>query len=110
MYERYCELRDLRGIKDAEVSKITGITKSTFTDWKNGKSKPNADKLIKIAKCLNTTVEYLMTGETKEFSIEVANEDTKLIFARKELKECFLKILDLPKDKQDKIISLIDMF
>lgn len=63
MYERYCKLRDAKGYKDADIARITEITKSTFTDWKNGKSKPNADKLLLIAKCLGTTVEYLMTGE-----------------------------------------------
>lgn len=66
MYGRYCELRDKKGYKDADISKNTGITKSTFTDWKNGKSKPNAEKLILIAKALGTTVEYLMTGEKPE--------------------------------------------
>lgn len=31
------------------VAKATGIPNSTFTDWKNGRSAPKADKLIKIA-------------------------------------------------------------
>ena len=31
------------------VAKATGIPNSTFTDWKNGRSSPKADKLIKIA-------------------------------------------------------------
>ena len=30
MYEIYCELRDARGMKDADVARETGITKSTF--------------------------------------------------------------------------------
>lgn len=29
MYEIYCKLRDERGLKDADVVKATGITKST---------------------------------------------------------------------------------
>ena len=37
MYEIYCELRDSKGVKDADVAKATGITKSTFSDWKNGR-------------------------------------------------------------------------
>ena len=32
MYERYCELRDSKGYKDADIAKGTGITRSTFTD------------------------------------------------------------------------------
>lgn len=109
MYEIYCQIRDMRGYKDADIHRMTGIAKATFSDWKNGKSKPNTDKMLLIAKALGTTVEYLMTGENKEFSVDVADEDTKLIFASSDLKKCFLKILSLPKDKQEKIMSLIDV-
>ena len=41
MYEIYCKLRDSKGMKDSDVAKATGITKSTFSDWKNGRSNPN---------------------------------------------------------------------
>ena len=86
MYERYCYLRDRKGYKDSDISKITEITKSTFTDWKNGKSKPNADKLIKIAKCLDTTVEYLVTGEKPEIP-DIEQEYFELMELYGKLKE-----------------------
>lgn len=63
MYEIYCKLRDDRGLKDSDVSKATGITKSTFSDWKNGRSKPKDEKLLKIAEFFNVTLDYLRTGE-----------------------------------------------
>jgi transcriptional regulator with XRE-family HTH domain len=31
------------------VSKATGISATTFTDWKNGRSMPKADKLKRVA-------------------------------------------------------------
>ena len=49
MYTRYAALRDKQGIRDADVAKATGISQTVFTDWKNGKSVPKVDKLIKIA-------------------------------------------------------------
>ena len=63
MYEIYCELRDARGMKDADVARETGITKSTFSDWKNGRSNPKDTKLQKIADLSNckkslTCLEY----------------------------------------------------
>lgn len=58
MYELYCKYRDKKGYKDSDVSKITGIPASTFSDWKRGRSKPNTTKLTKIADCLDTMVEY----------------------------------------------------
>lgn len=48
MYEIYCKLRDKRGARDADVSKATGISKSTFSDWKSGRSNPKNEKLKKL--------------------------------------------------------------
>lgn len=66
MYEIYCELRDRIGVKDADVSKATGIRKSAFSDWKSGRSAPKLDKLQKIADYFGVTIDYLTTGEDKQ--------------------------------------------
>ena len=63
MYNRYCELRDRLGVNDAAVSKATGINRSTFSDWKSGRSTPKRDKLQKIADYFHVSIDYLMTGE-----------------------------------------------
>ena len=79
MYEIYCKLRDEKGIKDSDVVKSTGITKSTFSDWKSGRSKPKNDKLQKIAEYFGVTVDYLMTGkeEAKEKDPELTARDER---------------------------------
>ena len=79
MYEIYCKLRDQVHVKDADVVKATKITKSTFSDWKNGRSNPKLDKLQKIADYFGVTVDYLMTGkeEPKEKSPELTARDEK---------------------------------
>lgn len=59
IYERYCQLRDHFNYKDSDISRMSGIAKSTFSDWKNERSRPKQAKLEKIAKALNVTVEYL---------------------------------------------------
>lgn len=74
MYEIYCKLRDSKGLKDSDIAKATGITKSTFSDWKNGRSKPKNAKLQKIADYFNVSLSYLSTG--KEDTSETA--ETKL--------------------------------
>lgn len=74
MYEIYCKLRDFRGVKDADVVRATGITKSTFSDWKSGRSEPKRDKLQKIADYFEVSLDYLMTGE--ETSGYYLNEET----------------------------------
>ena len=63
MYEIYCKLRDEKGCKDADVAKATGITKSTFSDWKSGRSNPKLDKLLILAKYFDVPVEYFAETE-----------------------------------------------
>ena len=63
MYEIYCKLRDSKGLKDSDIATATGITKSTFSDWKNGRSKPKNAKLQKIADFFNVSLTYLSTGK-----------------------------------------------
>lgn len=68
MYERYSRLRDQLGYRDADLARELSITPSTFSDWKNGKSNPNAEKLLRIARFLHTTMEYLISGEDEAYS------------------------------------------
>lgn len=63
MYDVYAKLRDRRGLSDYEVSKCTGITPVTFSDWKKGKSAPKVDKLLRIARFFGVTLDYLVTGQ-----------------------------------------------
>ena len=58
MYEKYVALRNKKGVTDYRVAKSTGITKSTFADWKNGRSNPKLDKLLLLAKYFGVPVEY----------------------------------------------------
>lgn len=60
MYERYVELRNQKGVSDYRVAKDTGIPKSTFSDWKSGKSKPKVDKLMILAKYFGVPIEYFL--------------------------------------------------
>ena len=65
MYKKYAALRDKANVTDYRVASDTGITKSTFTDWKTGRSKPKFDKLLLLAKYFDVPVEYF-AGEGKE--------------------------------------------
>ena len=59
------ELLELREMQIKELSAKTGISKNTIDNYLSGqKSIPNAQNAIKIAKALNTTAEFLVTGES----------------------------------------------
>lgn len=68
MYEIFAMLLEQSGKRTTDVSRATGISPTTFSDWKSGKSIPKQDKLQKIADYFGVTIKYLMTG--KEDSVE----------------------------------------
>ena len=45
------------------VSKATGIAGSTFTDWKQGRSSPKADKLLRIAAYFDLSLDEMLASE-----------------------------------------------
>ena len=108
MYEIYQRLLDEKGLKNADVARATGISNMTLSDWKRGKSVPKSDKMRKIAEYLNVSVDYLMTGKDMEFTVEMAEIDVTLSNTSKRIKEYALKLNNLPSDKQELVMNLID--
>ena len=108
MYEVYQKLLDEKGLKNADVARATGISHMTLSDWKRGKSVPKSDKMRKIAEYLNTSVNYLMTGNKKEFTVETANMDSELIFMEKRIQEYALKLSKLSEEDKTQIMNMID--
>lgn len=84
MYEIYCKLRDAKGCKDSDVAKATNITKSTFSDWKSGRSVPKDEKLQKIAKYFGVSTNYLRTGkeDVADGEILIKSRDLKIEFQK----------------------------
>ena len=67
MYSRFEQMLQEKGLTAYKVSKSTGIAQATFSDWKNGKSVPKLNKMIKIAEFLEVPLEWLQgTSEQKE--------------------------------------------
>jgi len=62
MYEIFEQLLQKYGVTAYKVSKETGITQSTLSDWKRGRSTPKTENMKKIADYFGVTVDYLMNG------------------------------------------------
>ncbi|MDC7234550.1 MAG: helix-turn-helix transcriptional regulator [Spirochaetales bacterium] len=54
----------LTGITKAELSRMSGISKSTIQQWDKKGAIPKADAALTISRILKTSVEALLTGET----------------------------------------------
>jgi len=57
LFKKYEKLLSEKGITSYQVSKDKGIPTATLSDWKNGRSVPKLDKLIKIANYFDVTLE-----------------------------------------------------
>lgn len=60
MYEKFAELLEKTNKTAYQVSKDTGISTATLSNWKNGIYKPKADKLKILAKYFGVTIEYFL--------------------------------------------------
>ena len=58
--QRLKELRLKKGFTQSELGEKVGVKQNTFTNWENGKREPNFEKLLLLAKYLETTTDNLL--------------------------------------------------
>lgn len=95
MYSFYETARKAKGLSDYDVSKKTGITASTISDWKNGRIKTlKPDKLVLIANALDVSLDYLLTG--------IESQHEPLSSSERELLHLYRSI---PIEKRSELLS-----
>lgn len=101
MYEIYEKVRNEKGMTNADVSRLTGISAATLSQWKSGQYIPKAEKLVKIADALNCSVSILTGQKTEGLDYELSlNNNLRLMIeeARK-----------LHENEQEYIVGLIKL-
>lgn len=76
MYEIFEQLLQKNNVKASQVSKATGISTGSLSDWKMGRSTPKGENLQKIADFFGVSVDYMIGRNT-----ETVNEDEKKRFS-----------------------------
>lgn len=88
MYEIFEQLLQKYGVSAYKVAKETGVTQSTLSDWKRGRSTPKSENMKKLADYFGVSIDYLMTGKEeseKEPQLKPKDEkDIKTILANTE--------------------------
>lgn len=107
-YERLCTLMAKEGLSQGRLEKELDLGNGAISKWKDGKL-PKTETLKLLAKKFNTSTDYLLFGVEAEYIIETAQKDVQLTKLESRIKEYALKLAELPKEKQDQIMSLIDM-
>lgn len=91
MYEIFEELMEKKGYKNAtQISNLTGIPRSMFTDWKKGRSTPKADKLKILADFFGVDVSMFFEGvqnigQQKQYYSDETYEMAQAIFDNPDL-------------------------
>ena len=84
MYEIFEQLLQKYGVTAYRLSQEIGVSQSTLSDWKRGRSTPKLDKLQKIADYFGVTVDFLMTGseQEKDFDPKLTSKDERDIIKK----------------------------
>lgn len=74
-YDLFEKLLKERNLKAADVSRATGISTTTMTQWKQRKYGPKQDKLEKLCAFFNVPMQYFLGGEE---IVELEPESVKI--------------------------------
>ena len=60
------ELREERGMKQAQIAIILGVKQNTYSNWENGIREPKIKTLIEIADYYNISLDSLVGRKRKK--------------------------------------------
>ena len=72
--ERLKDEISYQGLTQKELAERTEISVNTIRGWFSKDLVPDVFNAVKVAKALNTTVEYLVTGENNNLAAQELNE------------------------------------
>lgn len=112
MYSIFNSLLQQYGVSTYKVAKETGISQTTFSNWKSGRSVPKLDALQKIADYFNVSLEYLTTGKEKEggetyYLNDETAEIAQEIFENKDLLSLFNLLKKMPSERLQSLIDFL---
>ena len=83
--QRLKEIREAQGMSQASVAKHLGISRSSYFNWENGKTKPNQKNLSVLAELFGVAETYFLSEhEIVEVYLEL-NEENRQEALRKHL-------------------------
>lgn len=100
--DRLKELRKRKGISQGELAELIEVHFTQVSRYERGETKPNAEAMTKLAKALDTTVDFLMNGTADEVAKDAGLE--------KELISRFKEVQDLETEDKKTVLSLMDAY
>lgn len=77
--ERIFQILEEKKISQKAFSEAVGANEKTVSAWRSRGTKPSIDLIVPIAKELNVSLEYLLTGEEQKSSLPELTENEQAI-------------------------------
>lgn len=112
MYKVFERLINERGITPYKVSKDTGITQTSLSKWKLGKTDLSRASYEKLAKYFGVSIDYLMTGVEPDAPSYYLDDDARdiaqFLFENPDYKVLFDASRKVKREDIEFIRQLID--
>lgn len=73
--DRIKQLREQRGLTQAELAKQLGITRSSVNAWEMGISVPSTQYVVELAHLFKVTTDYLLCADAATINVTGLTED-----------------------------------
>ena len=100
--DRLKELRKKKGISQDELAALIEVHITQVSRYERRETKPNAEVMTKLAKALDTTVDFLMNA--------TADDAVKDAGLEKEQISRFKEVQDLETEDKRTVLSLMDAY
>lgn len=100
--ERLKQLRLTKKMSQSELAKIVGIHYTQIGRYEGKGAQPTAEVLSKLANALGVSADFLMSGSS--------NEQAGNSLKDKDLLQQFIQVEQLPTDKKNIVVELLDAF
>lgn len=100
------QLRTEKGIKQIEIADLLNISQSSYTNYENGKRRPNYEMIIKLADFYNVSLDEMFGRISGN---ESKKNDVKIHHQSKAHRELIEKIKVLNNEDMNKVIGYVDM-
>lgn len=94
------QLLDSKKLSQKDLTDYLGIDKSTFSQWKNGKSQSYNKYLSKIAEFFNVSTDYLLGNNGHNNENNEENQDS--------LKVLFRHLQEIPENDREQLIGTLE--
>lgn len=102
--ERLQLIMKLRGVKQADLARLTGISRGAISNYVLGRYEPKSDIISKLAKALNCSEMWLWGYDVPMDRTNIVQQDTPITEGEQILLDLFRKV---PEDKQQMVLQMI---